>query len=435
MGRWLGEVQVGGVRVRAWFEVFDCGGAFDVILGKPWLHAVLAIHEYGDDTIRIRAGDGEAVIQNEDSGDAVEEGPETAEEMRERVWTENEVARLARKVEKERERKRAHLERRAEQPLPFPAIGHSPSIWTAPAPRKPRPFPAPKTAPAPDHIAAIAGVGETDPETQLEDEWARINVLRALAGPWAETRFAEYLTVETSIEADDVAAATCEEKPSDTGTEEVRGCAIPKGETARKRRAANQRLWAKTTHDAQLINQITSHWQPATPDDGHTVQTRRKADTARYVEEYALRQQTKILAEFLGTDLKDSSREQMQARVTSEVRIRRLQSKLDEMRAMAYPGIDVTTMRPGDTAVNAIGDVLDSVQLGVHSQNRCANDPAGWSRRTGSIHRWPSCYFSSSTVLHISGKVSRARDVVKRKKPSTFSSSFISASYSGISGA
>ncbi|KAJ6522903.1 hypothetical protein B0H19DRAFT_875381, partial [Mycena capillaripes] len=64
LGRWQGEVQVGGVRVRAWFEVFDCAGAFDVILGKPWLHAVQGIHDYGEDTIHIRAGDGEAVIQN-----------------------------------------------------------------------------------------------------------------------------------------------------------------------------------------------------------------------------------------------------------------------------------------------------------------------------------------------------------------------------------
>ncbi|KAJ7810015.1 hypothetical protein B0H14DRAFT_2292862, partial [Mycena olivaceomarginata] len=64
MGRWWGDVQVGGVRVSAWFEVFDCGDTFDVILGKPWLHAVRATHDYNQDQIHIQTGDGEAVICN-----------------------------------------------------------------------------------------------------------------------------------------------------------------------------------------------------------------------------------------------------------------------------------------------------------------------------------------------------------------------------------
>ncbi|KAJ6573709.1 hypothetical protein B0H10DRAFT_1891427, partial [Mycena sp. CBHHK59/15] len=53
-GRCRGEVAVGGVRVLAWFDVFDCRGAFDVILGKPWLHSVRAIHNYENDEIQIR---------------------------------------------------------------------------------------------------------------------------------------------------------------------------------------------------------------------------------------------------------------------------------------------------------------------------------------------------------------------------------------------
>ncbi|KAJ6538744.1 hypothetical protein B0H10DRAFT_1624766, partial [Mycena sp. CBHHK59/15] len=53
-GRWWGEVAVGGVRASAWFEVFECGGAFDIILGKPWLHSVRAVHNYETDEIQIR---------------------------------------------------------------------------------------------------------------------------------------------------------------------------------------------------------------------------------------------------------------------------------------------------------------------------------------------------------------------------------------------
>ncbi|KAJ6477606.1 hypothetical protein C8R45DRAFT_833381, partial [Mycena sanguinolenta] len=64
MGRWWGDVQVGGVKVAAWFEVWDCTDAFDVILGKPWLHAVRGIHDYDTDAIRIQTEDSEAVICN-----------------------------------------------------------------------------------------------------------------------------------------------------------------------------------------------------------------------------------------------------------------------------------------------------------------------------------------------------------------------------------
>ncbi|KAJ7866944.1 hypothetical protein B0H14DRAFT_2291338, partial [Mycena olivaceomarginata] len=63
-GQWCGEVAVGGVRVQASFEVFDCGGAFDVILGKPWLHSVRAIHTYDTDEIRIRTETHDAVLHN-----------------------------------------------------------------------------------------------------------------------------------------------------------------------------------------------------------------------------------------------------------------------------------------------------------------------------------------------------------------------------------
>ncbi|CAK5270808.1 unnamed protein product [Mycena citricolor] len=64
-GRWWGQVSVGGVTTGAWFEVFQGGGAFDVILGKPWLHSVRAIHNYGNDEIRITAAGRETTLQNE----------------------------------------------------------------------------------------------------------------------------------------------------------------------------------------------------------------------------------------------------------------------------------------------------------------------------------------------------------------------------------
>ena len=53
LGRWFRTVQVGNISAESWFEVFDSQGAFDVILGKPWLHQVKAIHNYDTDTLTI----------------------------------------------------------------------------------------------------------------------------------------------------------------------------------------------------------------------------------------------------------------------------------------------------------------------------------------------------------------------------------------------
>jgi hypothetical protein len=52
-GTWSGEVWIGGTTSFTHFEVFDCGYAFNIILGKPWLQEVRAIHNYATDTIRI----------------------------------------------------------------------------------------------------------------------------------------------------------------------------------------------------------------------------------------------------------------------------------------------------------------------------------------------------------------------------------------------
>lgn len=52
-GSWTGVIQVGDTEASGRFEIFDCRGAFDVILGKPWLIAVRAQHDYTTDKITI----------------------------------------------------------------------------------------------------------------------------------------------------------------------------------------------------------------------------------------------------------------------------------------------------------------------------------------------------------------------------------------------
>ena len=66
IGIWSGEVDIGGTSSRTYFAVFDCKGAFNVILGKPWLKEVDAIHYYKTDTITINTGTIQTTIGNEE---------------------------------------------------------------------------------------------------------------------------------------------------------------------------------------------------------------------------------------------------------------------------------------------------------------------------------------------------------------------------------
>jgi hypothetical protein len=64
IGRWFGTVKVCGVGAPSWFEVFDSHGTFDIILGKPWLRQVKAIHDYDSDEIIIDQQGTRTVITN-----------------------------------------------------------------------------------------------------------------------------------------------------------------------------------------------------------------------------------------------------------------------------------------------------------------------------------------------------------------------------------
>ena len=54
---WDGEVEVKGLWRRGSFEVFDSGGAWALLFGKPLLTAFDAFHGYGLDEVHIPSGD------------------------------------------------------------------------------------------------------------------------------------------------------------------------------------------------------------------------------------------------------------------------------------------------------------------------------------------------------------------------------------------
>jgi len=58
LGVWTGEVEVKGLRRGGSFEVFDSGGAWALLFGKPLLTAFDAFHGYGLDEVHIPSVDG-----------------------------------------------------------------------------------------------------------------------------------------------------------------------------------------------------------------------------------------------------------------------------------------------------------------------------------------------------------------------------------------
>jgi hypothetical protein len=62
---WMGTVQVGETTTRCMFEVFNCNNASDIILGKPWLKTVKAIHYYEQDEIVIGQNGEQELLVNE----------------------------------------------------------------------------------------------------------------------------------------------------------------------------------------------------------------------------------------------------------------------------------------------------------------------------------------------------------------------------------
>ena len=62
---WEGRMEIGGVEVLGSFEVFESGGSWEFLLGKPLLRALHAIHDYTGDTVTIENKGLSAVLENQ----------------------------------------------------------------------------------------------------------------------------------------------------------------------------------------------------------------------------------------------------------------------------------------------------------------------------------------------------------------------------------
>ena len=65
MAVWKGSLEIEGVQVFGSFEVFDSGGNWEFLLGKPLLTAFHAIHEYTGDKVSIENNGVSALLKNQ----------------------------------------------------------------------------------------------------------------------------------------------------------------------------------------------------------------------------------------------------------------------------------------------------------------------------------------------------------------------------------
>ncbi|KAJ6571987.1 hypothetical protein B0H19DRAFT_1255915 [Mycena capillaripes] len=65
---WEGVIEVEGIRVEGKFEVFDSGGGWTFLFGKPLQTAFSAIHDYKKDIVTIEAKGKRAVLESQQGG-------------------------------------------------------------------------------------------------------------------------------------------------------------------------------------------------------------------------------------------------------------------------------------------------------------------------------------------------------------------------------
>ncbi|KAG0701844.1 hypothetical protein DFH29DRAFT_999831 [Suillus ampliporus] len=62
---WQGEITIAGIRTEGEFKVFDSGGRWKFLFGKPLLHAFKAVHNYETDHVQITGKGGSTTIRNQ----------------------------------------------------------------------------------------------------------------------------------------------------------------------------------------------------------------------------------------------------------------------------------------------------------------------------------------------------------------------------------
>ncbi|KAJ7112632.1 hypothetical protein C8R44DRAFT_573383, partial [Mycena epipterygia] len=63
-GQWEGTVDVGGVRIQGVFDIFNSGGSWEVLFGKPLQAELGVVHDVKADVVVANVGGRSATLRN-----------------------------------------------------------------------------------------------------------------------------------------------------------------------------------------------------------------------------------------------------------------------------------------------------------------------------------------------------------------------------------
>lgn len=280
IGRWHGTVRVGNVSASSWFEVFESNGAFDVILGKPWLEQVDAIHRYTTDTLEITGENGDSdklsnqtISEADDRVQAVQESaleqtehgreteieerkehdtPRACEELERMAPDENEDHGDSAGLRRSEPEEKGYHGQRAEHQRSEPEESESHGEYVEQERNEPEEENDSAENEEPDENDSAEHeesdeldsdevwepAAETPPHEQLDREWARIHQIRASASPWQETQWARYLTTDEpeGQDTDEEEAMTAADGAEPTKQLSARACRAAQAEETQRQR-------------------------------------------------------------------------------------------------------------------------------------------------------------------------------------------------------
>ncbi|KAF5384125.1 hypothetical protein D9615_003277 [Tricholomella constricta] len=338
MGTWTGTVRVGGTEAETTFEVFDCSDAFDVILGKPWLRHVRALHDYVTDEIIMRGpGEPETISNQIDELDdpipevhAVTETTVKTEPTTQRGWRRQDIYEAEKAAKEANSTEEGMLRRESE---------------AAESAERKRAMMEKDTAKT------------SDPEREMADEWVRIHLLQDSTDPWAETRWGEFLSDKSNCYPDR------EDKPADEWLQQFHSEPEPPAHPIHQQQrdkwnAQRDRKEAEVLLTAHIHTvKQTPHTLGCAPRPKFSKATRDTA-TEQDAERWRLNRQKINVEQLFGIDSRStSSKQELANLLQSEIRIKQLRNKIDTLRDMALTAMGDDTQAEDHEPVNAIGDV------------------------------------------------------------------------------
>ncbi|GLB40100.1 hypothetical protein LshimejAT787_0706100 [Lyophyllum shimeji] len=357
LGTWTGMVKVGGTIVNTTFEVFNCGEAFDVILGKPWLKQMRAIHDYETDLILLR-------------GPAATETTKAAEIITNQVDSVNESAipeilMVTEALEATQEPNKANETPDADAPRPERGWKRQ-DVYEV---EKAACLEKQTERGMEQHEAEIkqqtvknrehkTTKGISDSEREMADEWVRIHILQDSDNPWAETRWGTYLSDASEAHANREPKTANEWLQQFHATPDPSQYPIYQQQrdkwNARQTREQDDATITAYTLESKLAPLVHSCAR-------RPILSKADRDAATHwdADNWCLHRQKLNVKQLFGIDAQSTTNKTELANLLqSEIRIKQLKNKIDTLRDMALSAM--MTDHSEDASIHAMGNPQDS---------------------------------------------------------------------------